>query len=229
MPEGASTRLLLPIGAGVALAASAAVWVVPLEFLKPSAITGSEEGAPPFPPPPKPKPVVDPGAKPEQKKDWLAYAKIDNLRDKPAVAPEGPGTTVVEQPVTPKVELHWQYLGFAGTKERPAAFMAMGSGSQRVVFLNEQVPDANDPNGTLYTIKHIDTEKVVVGHEQSEQTFEIAKRDTDLKAVAPTKTPKQRPPTMGGVPGINPANPPGPVSPVQPNPTSPNTPGVRAR
>lgn len=237
MPEGASSRLLLPVGAAVALAAAAAVWVVPLDFLRPQSITGAETGAPPFPPFQRNKPAVNSAASTDQKKNWLALAEpLEAIRDKPEKVAEN--VTPIDNPV-PKVsiELHWQYLGFAGTADRPAAFLALTPSAQRVVFLNEKIPDANDPDGKVYTIKSIDPQKVVVEHQGVEQTFEIVKHDITLGSstspILPTTAKGPRPPIMGGVPGMNstkpnptPMVPNGPVSPTTPPPGSP---GVRAR
>lgn len=230
MPEGASTKLLLIVGAGVALAASAAVWLVPMAFLSPASVTGTPEGAPPFPDFTKPKPPADPNAVVATGKDWLALQKIDELRDKPPPAPlatEGPG--VEPPPQVAQAELHWQYLGFAGTLEKPAAFMSMSASAQRVVFPNDVVTDANDPNGSNVTIKSIDPEKVVVEQNGKEQTFEIIKREASLTPVLPPATDKPRPTIVGGMPGIKaPGNSPSPATAPQ-GPVSPNTPGVRAR
>jgi len=230
MPEGASTKLLLVIGAGVALAASAAVWVVPMGFLSPKSITGADEGAPPFPDFTPRKAPVDPNANQTAKKDWLALeSSLESLRDKPPpVAESEPASNAGELPPIESPELHWQYLGFAGTAQKPAAFMALGANVQRVVFPNDIINDANDPNGAKVTIKTIDLEKVVVESNGKSQTFEIVKRESPLNPVLPSasSTETQRPTMVGGMPGVSRPNPAAapPVGPV-----SPNTPGVRAR
>ncbi len=241
MAESLSSRLLMPGVALVALGLAAAAYLVPIRALDPALITGSPTGATPFPEFARQKdplaiPVTD-----TTPKEWTTLVDgLDRLRDKPTTPPP---EMVAEQPAQPaappRIPLDWRYIGFAGTAQNPSAFVTI-SGMQRVVFVNQVMPDLADPNNTEgIVITRIDPTTLTVARGRDEETFKLIDRENSLRSN-PTTT--GRPPfTSSGLPGpiSNPGGPgrPGslgnPMNPGIAGPPgtvrNPGSPSIRAR
>lgn len=237
MAESLSSRLLMPGVALVAFGLAAAAYLVPIPALNPAAITGSPTGAAPFPEFARQK---DPLSVPQvdtTPKEWTTLVEgLDRLRDKPvAPPPEAVAETPTQPAIPPRIPLDWRYIGFAGTPQNPSAFVTM-SGMQRVVFLNQVIPDLADPNNTDgILVRSIDPNLLTVSRGRDEETFKLIDRENALRsrpgpAGRPPFTSSSLPrpisnPGAPGAPGF--VGPPGATRPLTPG--SPGNPGIRAR
>jgi len=235
MAEPLSSRLLMPGVALVAFGLAAAAYLVPIPALNPATITGSPIGATPFPEFERQK---DPLSVPQvdtSPKEWTTLVEgLDRLRDKPAVPPPEAVAETPAQPAVPsRIPLDWRYIGFAGTPQNPSAFVTM-SGLQRVVFVNQVIPDLADPSNTDgIVVRSIEPHMLTVSRGRDEESFKLIDRETGLSnrpgtSGRPPFTSSALPrpisnPGGAAAPGL--AGPPGTNRP----PTNPGTPGIRAR
>jgi len=232
MAESLSSRVLMPGVALVAFGLAVAAYLVPIPALNPANITGSPSGATPFPEFARQK---DPLSVPQidtTPKEWTTLVDgLDRLRDKPTAPPP---ELVAEQPTQPaappRIPLDWRYIGFAGTTQNPSAFVTM-SGMQRVVFVNQVIPDIADPNNADgIVVRSIEPTQITVSRGRDEETFTLIDRENTLRSRPNTSG---RPPfTSSGMPRpiSNPGSPgvpglAGPPSTTRP----PGNPGIRAR
>jgi hypothetical protein len=241
MAERLTKRLVMPVLAAAVAVACAGAWFAPAPFLKPRSITGADTGAPPFPTFQRAKPPEFKNPAVQAKHDWVAVAEtLEKLREKPNAVAAVPGPTpppVSTQPVLPPLD--WTYLGFAGSEHAPTAFVQIGT-TQRVIFLNDQIPDEADPQGGTIKVSEILPERITLERGGERQTIEWSPPRRRMPAFSNDRQTSPRTPPMMGQPaprgplpnpGRRPLPGPVPGTPINPGAAipTPDNPGVRAR